>query len=73
MCDAMISLQETEVKRILNFFEESGRMGAGKGKAGSPSQLRLRSAAPPKGEPLAKTETLRGLPKPLTLGEVALR
>ena len=26
-----------------------------------------------KGEPLAKPETLRGLPKPLTLGEVALR
>ena len=27
----------------------------------------------PKGEPLAKPETLRGLPRPLTLGEVALR
>jgi hypothetical protein len=26
VCDAMISLQETEVKRILNFFEESGRI-----------------------------------------------
>ena len=26
-----------------------------------------------KGEPLAKPQTLYGLPKPLTLGEVALR
>ena len=30
--------------------------------AGSPSQSRIRSPAPPKGEPLAKPETLRGLP-----------
>ena len=29
--------------------------------------------APPKGEPLAKPFTLRGLPKPLPLGEVAMR
>ena len=33
----------------------------------------LRSTAPLVGEPLAKPFTLRGLPKPLPLGEVALR
>lgn len=38
--------------------------------AGLPSQSRIRSPAPPKGEPLAKPETLRGLPRPPTLGEV---
>ena len=38
--------------------------------AGSPSQSRIRSPAPPKGEPLAKPETLRGLPRPPTLGKV---
>ena len=33
----------------------------------------LRSTAPRVGEPLAKPFTLRGLPKPLPLGEVAMR
>ena len=43
---------------------------------GSPSynlSVSLRSTAPLVGEPLAKPFTLRGLPKPLPLGEVALR
>ena len=40
---------------------------------GTTSQSRLRSTALLVGEPLAKPETLRGLPKPLTLGEVASR
>ena len=42
------------------------------GLALSVSALRV-STALPKGEPLAKPETLHGLPRPLTLGEVALR
>ena len=40
---------------------------------GSPSQTRCRSPAPPKGESLAKPETLWGLSKPRPSGEVALR
>ena len=37
------------------------------------SQSRIRSTAPLVGEPLAKPGTLRGLPRPLLLGEVAMR
>ena len=37
------------------------------------SQSRIRSTALLVGEPLAKPNTLRGLPKPLLQGEVALR
>ena len=46
-----------------------------RGKAPSSYNLSvsLRSTAPLVGEPLAKPFTLRGLPKPLPLGEVALR
>ena len=39
----------------------------------STSQSRCRSPAPLVGEPLAKPETLRGLPRPPLLGEVAMR
>ena len=45
-------------------------------RSGFPSynlSVSLRSTAPLVGEPLAKPFTLRGLPKPLPLGEVALR
>ena len=45
-------------------------------RSGSPSynlSVSLRSTAPLVGEPLAKPFTLRGLPRPLPLGEVALR
>ena len=40
--------------------------------AGLPSQAASRPARP-KGEPLAKPETLHGLPKPLPLGDVYKR
>ena len=49
---------------------------AGGSRSGFPSynlSVSLRSTAPLVGEPLAKPFTLRGLPKPLPLGEVALR
>ena len=40
---------------------------------GTTSQSRIRSTAPLVGEPLAKRETSPLLPRPLLLGEVALR
>ena len=40
---------------------------------GTTSQSRLRSTALLVGEPLAKPETLQGLPRPLLPGEVAMR
>ena len=49
---------------------------AGGSRSGFPSynlSVSLRSTAPLVGEPLAKPFTLRGLPKPPLLGEVAAR
>ena len=40
---------------------------------GTTSQSRSRSTALLVGEPLAKPNALRGLPRPLLLGEVAMR
>ena len=60
-----------EVARRENLPEnvvQNGNAGCG-----TTSQSRIRSTAPLVGEPLAKPETLQGLPRPLLQGEVAMR
>ena len=63
-------------------FRLDAESPTGRKRAGLATEVRLRlrttsqsasQTAPLVGEPLAKPFTLRGLPKPLPLGEVALR
>ena len=60
-------------KKIQGAMLRAGLSYKGKALSSSNLSVSLRSTAPLVGEPLAEPFTLRGLPKPPLLGEVAAR
>jgi len=60
-------------KKIQEAMLRAGLSYKGKALSSSNLSVSLRSTAPLVGEPLAEPFTLRGLPKPPLLGEVAAR